>query len=148
VLPNLNRTEDTVYYERWAPAVTHETITRKVHEIRVEHFHKEAHNYHINHRVQPVIEYEILPARHFVCVDGVYHEMDEKDLPLGTPNAGWFVTEVASRLDSIKPDDVIPDGGRYRDSNARLADRWSNSPDRGMDGCGISLGCYNNQFHS
>ena len=143
VLPSLSRTEDTMFYERWAPAVTHETITRKVHEIREEHIHKEIHNYHINHRVQPVIAYEILPARHFVCVDGVYHEMDEKDLPLGTPNADWFITEVASKLDSIKPDEITFGEGLYRDSNLGLASRGTNSQDRGS-----SLGCHKNQFHN
>ena len=143
VLPSLSRTEDTTFYERWAPAVTHETITRKVHEIREEHIHKEIHNYHINRRVQPVIAYEILPARHFVCVDGVYHEMDEKDLPLGTPDADWFITEVASKLDSIKPDEIISGEGRYRDSNLGLVGRRANSQDRGS-----FLGRHNNQFHN
>ena len=117
---SLSRSEGTTFDERWAPAVTHETITRNVHEIREEHIHKEIHNYQIHHKVQPVVEYEILPARHFVCVDGVYRELNEKDLPLGTPNTEWFVAEVASKLESIRPEEVCQDSYRHGSPEFRL----------------------------
>jgi len=56
---------DTTTHEKWAPAVTHETIHRKVHEITEERVTRDIHHYHHVHRIQPLHEVEILPARHF-----------------------------------------------------------------------------------
>ncbi len=94
-------TEDTTYSEEWRPAVTHEIIQQDVHEICEEQIHKEIHQYHVRHKIQPIIDYEILPPRHFVHVEGGgYTEVAESDLPAGTPGASWFTTEIRSQLGS------------------------------------------------
>lgn len=89
--------EDTTFYKRWAPAVKHETITRKTHEIREERTTRETHEYHVYHRKQPIVEYEILPARHFVPVAGGFVEVSE-DQVAGTPDANWIAEEIASKV--------------------------------------------------
>ena len=104
--PGLMRTENTTMYERWAPAVTHETITRKIHEICEQRLDKEIHVYHGYHRIQPIVDVEILPARHFVPVEGGYAEISEKDLPPGRPDAQWIISEVASKIETTSDGDV------------------------------------------
>ena len=99
-------TTDTTVYERWAPAVTHETITTNTHEIREEHVRRETHNYHVEHMVQPVVDYEILPPRHFIREGDEIREIDEEDIPAGAPSADWYTSEVASQLDSLSLEDV------------------------------------------
>ncbi|KAK3721019.1 hypothetical protein LTR37_003309 [Vermiconidia calcicola] len=101
------KTEDTTFYERWAPTVTHDTITQDIHEIREEHIHKEIYRYDVYHRIQPVVDYEILPPRHFVPVEGGYEEVAAEDLPAGTPNSQWIMEEVASQL-SQQVDQTVP----------------------------------------
>ncbi|KAK3712817.1 hypothetical protein LTR37_008908 [Vermiconidia calcicola] len=101
------KTEDTTLYERWAPAVTHETITQDIHEVREEHIHKCIHSYNVYHRIQPMVDYEILPPRHFVPVEGGYEEVAAEDLPAGTPDAQWIMEEVASKL-SQQVDRAVP----------------------------------------
>ncbi|KAK5165498.1 uncharacterized protein LTR77_009027 [Saxophila tyrrhenica] len=94
-------TESTTWSEQWRPAVTHETIRQDVHEIREERIQKEIHQYHIHRKIQPIIDYEILPARHIVHLEGGgYAEVAQGDLPAGTPDAEWFTKEVRSQLES------------------------------------------------
>jgi hypothetical protein len=125
--PSLKRNEDTTVYERWAPAFTHETITHNLHEVREEYIHKEIHEYHINHRIQPVIEYEILPPRHFVLGDEGFREIDQKDIPPGTPNVDWYAAEVASNLESMVHDQRTSDEGQSLTSGDVLAIPGSNA---------------------
>lgn len=74
---DVGRTEDTVVHQQMAPAVTHETVQKDVHEIRHEQIHRDIHEHHVVHRVQPIVVRETLPARHFVMVDGVKREVSE-----------------------------------------------------------------------
>jgi hypothetical protein len=93
-------TEDTTWSEQWAPAVTHETRRTDVHEVREEHIHREIHQYHVRRQIQPVIEYEILPPRHFVHLEGGgYAEVSDHELPVGTPDGEWITREVAAQLE-------------------------------------------------
>ncbi|PNS15656.1 hypothetical protein CAC42_4108 [Sphaceloma murrayae] len=56
---------DTTVHETMAPAVTHETVSRDVHEIRHEEIHREIHTYEIIDRELPILDIQYLPARHF-----------------------------------------------------------------------------------
>ena len=76
---DLRDSVDTTVHERVAPAVTHETITHPVHEIREERITREVHEHHVYHRILPIEDVEILPARHFVLDSGTYSEVNMKD---------------------------------------------------------------------
>lgn len=96
---DLGHSEDTTVYERWAPAVMHETITENVHEIRTEMITREIHNHHYFHRILPIIDIEVLPARHFVPLQGGYAEISEDEVPgRGGKNAQWIIAETVSKM--------------------------------------------------
>jgi hypothetical protein len=121
---HLRSTTDTTVYERWAPAVTHETITTNTHEIREEHVCREIHNYHVKHMVQPIVDYEILPPRHFVQEGDEIREIGEEAIPSGAPSADWYTAEVASQLDSLSLEDIPWDttsdpGSRFASTSRR-----------------------------
>ncbi|ORY15609.1 hypothetical protein BCR34DRAFT_598342 [Clohesyomyces aquaticus] len=63
---DLNDSVDVDKVTEWAPAVTHEVVKPTVHRIREEHIYREIHNHEVYHRIQPVFETEVLPARHFI----------------------------------------------------------------------------------
>jgi len=92
---DLNDTEDTDHTISYAPAVTHETIKPHVHEIKEERIHREVHTHDVYHRFQPIYEFEVLPARHFVPGnDGELKEVSERDLPGCTGvNQRWHINE-------------------------------------------------------
>jgi len=93
---DLTNTEDNDYQERYAPAVTHETINREVHHIREEKIHREIHNHTYLHRIQPVLDFEVLPARHYIpSADGEsLVEVAADQLPECTgENQKWFIAE-------------------------------------------------------
>ncbi|KAK5136626.1 hypothetical protein LTR08_002640 [Meristemomyces frigidus] len=106
---DLRNTEDTTLHEKWAPAVTHSTIIRDEHHIREELITREIHNHHIFHRVLPIIDIEVLPARHFVPVDGGYAEIAEEEVPgQAGVNAQWIIAETMSKLMPESKGPVIP----------------------------------------
>ncbi|TKA33641.1 hypothetical protein B0A50_00477 [Salinomyces thailandicus] len=108
-LVDLTNTEDTTLHERWAPAVTHETIRQDVHHIREEVITREIHNHHVYHRILPIVDIEVLPARHFVPVDGGYAEISEDEVPGQTGvNAQWVIAETLSKLLPESKGPVIP----------------------------------------
>ena len=79
---DLSNTEDTDFQQRWAPAVTHETITKDVHEIREERITREIHKDHVFHRVLPIEQIEVKPARHYVYTHGAQlAEIPESRIP-------------------------------------------------------------------
>lgn len=85
-LPPLPYFEDTTVHTEWAPAVTHHRIRRDVHELRQEHVTHDYHQDEYEHRVLPIIDTEILPARHFIQLDGGgLEEIREEDIPCGLP---------------------------------------------------------------
>ncbi|KAK4544943.1 hypothetical protein LTR36_003848 [Oleoguttula mirabilis] len=106
---DLRNTEDTSLHERWAPAVTHETIVQNVHEIREEQITREIHNHHIFHRILPIVDIEVLPARHFVPVEGGYAEISEDEVPgRAGVNAQWIIAETMSKLMPQNKGPVVP----------------------------------------
>lgn len=126
---NLSNTEDTTLHERWAPAVTHETIRQDVHHIREERITREIHNHHVFHRVLPIIDIEVLPARHFVPVQGGYAEIAEDEVPgRAGPNAQWLIAETVSKLLPESKGPILPnrftartfegEEGDYKESTA------------------------------
>lgn len=83
-------------------AVVHETIHQEVHEIRQEHITREVHNHEYYHRILPIVDVEVLPARHFLPVEGgglVEINRDE------VPGRGrqWVIAETASKTRSDQP---------------------------------------------
>jgi hypothetical protein len=81
------------------PAVINEIIKPHEHEIITERVHRDIHNYEVYHRIQPVLDTEILPARHFVPSSSQSHliEVSEQDLPDCTgDNQPWIVGERKS----------------------------------------------------
>ncbi|KAK5118221.1 hypothetical protein LTR85_008201 [Meristemomyces frigidus] len=106
---DLRNTEDTTLHETWAPAVTHETIVQNVHEIREEQITREIHNHHVFHRILPIVDIEVLPARHFVPVEGGYAEISEDEVPGRTGvNAQWIIAETMSKLMPESKGPVVP----------------------------------------
>jgi hypothetical protein len=107
---DLSNTEDTTLHERWAPAVTHETIIQDVHHIREEQITREIHNHHVFHRVLPIVDIEVLPARHFVPVEGGYAEISEDEVPGRTGrNAQWVIAETVSKSLPESKASILPE---------------------------------------
>ena len=91
--------EDTDVKTRMARPVTHETIHREIHHIREERITREIHNHEIYHRVLPVIDVEVLPARHFLPVEGGgLAEVHAEDVSGRSKN--WVVAETVSKIPS------------------------------------------------
>jgi hypothetical protein len=95
----VKREPDTVsVHEYHAPAVTHEIISKERHETRQQVITREVHDYHIYHRILPIIDIEVLPARHFVPVQSGYVEIDEEELPGRTRDkVNWAIAEMVSK---------------------------------------------------
>ncbi|KAK3986304.1 hypothetical protein QBC44DRAFT_333504 [Cladorrhinum sp. PSN332] len=81
-----------------APAVTHEVVKPKIHEVMHEQIQRDIHEHHVVQKIQPVIDVEVLPARHYVPgPGGRLVEVAEKDLPACTgENQNWHVGEGPS----------------------------------------------------
>jgi hypothetical protein len=47
-------------------AVVHETVFPEIHHIRHEDITREIHNHHVYNRTLPIVDVQVLPARHFV----------------------------------------------------------------------------------
>ena len=78
-----------------APAVTHEVIHRHIHHVREEQITRDTHDHDVYHRMLPVVDVEVLPARHFLPAEGgglLEIEADE------APGRGkhWIIAETAS----------------------------------------------------
>ncbi|KAI0147121.1 hypothetical protein GGR57DRAFT_266688 [Xylariaceae sp. FL1272] len=104
-------TQDTVH----APAVTHETVRPHVHEIIEEQVHRDIHTYDVYHRIQPIYDLEVLPARHFVQGPDGRVEVAATDLPLECtgPDARWraglMSPEAGSLAKAEKSPEEIPE---------------------------------------
>jgi hypothetical protein len=95
----VKKEEDTVsLHEYHAPAVTHEVIKKQRDEVIQKVITRETHDYHIYHRVLPIIDIEVLPARHFVPVQDGYVEIAEEELPGRTRDkVNWAIAEMVSK---------------------------------------------------
>lgn len=95
----VKKEEDTVsLHEYQAPAVTHQIIKEERHEVFQKVITRETHDYHIYHRILPIIDIEVLPARHFVPVQEGYVEIAEEELPGRTRDkVNWAIAEMVSK---------------------------------------------------
>lgn len=67
---------DTTTYESVTkPAVIQETVKPHVREEVHSIFHREHHVIHHQTRIQPILEQVMLPAKHYVLIDGQKHEI-------------------------------------------------------------------------
>lgn len=115
---DLTNSEETDVHEKWAPAVTHETVHRQIHHVREERITREIHNHHIIHRVLPIIDVEVLPPRHLIPTHGGgFVEVAEEHIPGRTvadrartnhAMRNWVIAELASKLPSSEPAHVGP----------------------------------------
>ncbi|KAK1061293.1 hypothetical protein LTR74_011177 [Friedmanniomyces endolithicus] len=107
---DLSNTTDATLHEKWAPAVTHETVIQNVHHIREERITREFHNHHVFHRILPITDIQVLPARHFVPIEGGYAEISAAELPARTGvNAQWVLAELASKGLPRSQGPIVPD---------------------------------------
>lgn len=85
-------------------AVTHQTVFPEVHHIREEQIFREIHTHDVFHRILPIVDVEVLPARHFVPIEeGGLTEIPEEDVPGRTSNSqarNWVVAELVSKRTS------------------------------------------------
>lgn len=96
---DVKREPETVsLHEYQAPAVTHETIMEERHEVRQKVITLETHDYHIYHRILPIIDIEVKPARHFVPIQDGLVEIAEEELPGRTRDkVNWAIAEMVSK---------------------------------------------------
>ncbi|KAI9646864.1 hypothetical protein NHQ30_004864 [Ciborinia camelliae] len=106
-------TVDTTVYKKFAPveadlsfslAVTHEHILPTEHEITTREIHREIHQHHYYHRTLPVIDTEILPAKHYIYGD-------DEDTLIRIPEpmvSGHTITGSYSQNWSIVQDQIAP----------------------------------------
>ncbi|QDS74628.1 hypothetical protein FKW77_009102 [Venturia effusa] len=96
---DFNNSEDVDFYTQYAPAVTHETVIPEIHHVEHEVLTREIHNYDIYHRILPIKDIEVLPAKHFVR-DPVTGELTQIPAPPGreVENHQWKI--VAAKSDS------------------------------------------------
>jgi hypothetical protein len=74
---------DTTHHVHMAQAVTYETIQPVIHNIQSEKITREVHNVDIYHRILPIKDVEILPARHFIrSQSGELKEIPPPTLPV------------------------------------------------------------------
>ncbi|PVI08561.1 hypothetical protein DM02DRAFT_679320 [Periconia macrospinosa] len=88
-----------------APAVQHETVKPKEHEFVEERIYREIHNHDVYHRILPVHDIEILPARHFVHdSNGELIEVSGDLFPhLSGTEKGWAVVRKKQNPAEITP---------------------------------------------
>ena len=73
---DLSKSEDVDVQTHYAPAVTHETVLVDTQEIRQEQVTREIHNHHVFHRILPIVDVQVLPARHFIpAANGGHQEI-------------------------------------------------------------------------
>lgn len=120
---DLSNTEDTHIDTKWSPAVTHENRTVNTHEIIQHAITREIHNHHIFHRILPIMDIEVLPARHFVPTDdGGLAEIAAEDAPVdSTERLQQLISEAVA---SMLPQTEEPNGPR----------QFSARPFEGSDG--------------
>ncbi|KAK4938013.1 hypothetical protein LTR66_015137, partial [Elasticomyces elasticus] len=121
---DLTNSEDTTVHERWAPGiqsihtarepfskakayrnlltihpvVTHETVQRHHHHIITEEITREIHTHDVYHRILPIIDIEVLPARHFVPTNDGYVEISADEVPGRTRDkVDWVIAEMVSK---------------------------------------------------
>lgn len=81
------------------PAVVHEKVHKAVHHVREEVITREIHTHDVFHRIQPIVDVEVLPPRHFLPVEGGgLVEIGAQEVPGRGSN--WVIAETASKIPS------------------------------------------------
>lgn len=79
--------------------MVHEDVTKAIHHVREEVYTKEIHTHDIYHRIQPVVDVEVLPPRHFLPVEGGgLVEVTAEEVP--GRHGNWVIAETASKIPS------------------------------------------------
>lgn len=96
---DLRNTEDTTVDENWAPAVTHEVVNKDIHHIREEEITRDIHTHDVYHRILPIHDVEVLPARHFVPDGkGGLVEISKDEIPgRAGDEQKWQIVETVSK---------------------------------------------------
>lgn len=82
--------------------MTHETVHKEFHHVREEVVTREIHTHDVYHRIQPIIDVEVLPARHFLPVEGGgLVEVSADEVP--GRHSNWVIAETASKIPSDEP---------------------------------------------
>lgn len=86
-------------------AVTHETVNTTVHHIRHEEITREIHKHDVYHRTLPIIDVQVLPAKHFVpnpSGDGLVEvsadQLPDRMVDTHTPRH-WTIVETVSKTE-------------------------------------------------
>lgn len=105
----VHKDPDTVsMHEREAPAVTHEQRRVDTHEIRREAVTREVHHHDVYHRILPIKDVEVKPARHFVPVQDGLVEIAEEELPGRTrEKTNWAIAELVSSSTPASEENVF-----------------------------------------
>lgn len=100
---DLTNSVDTEVRERYAPAVVHEVVKPTVHHIRDERVTREIHNHSVFHRILPVRDVEILPARHFMKdANGDMREVSAATVPrLKSSDRTWQIVQNVGKKEEI-----------------------------------------------
>jgi hypothetical protein len=106
---DISKTVDTTVQTSYAPAVTHEVVEETVHEIVTQEITREIHTHDIYHRVLPVLEFEVLPARHWVkLADGSgLRELEPSEIPGGLAVAEGLNRCIADAVRNFDPRAVV-----------------------------------------
>lgn len=101
---DLSHSEDTDLTVTYAPHVTHETRHINTHEIIQKEITREIHNHHIYHRTLPVLDFEVLPAKHYVPhASGGLIEIPEHEIPGGAAMSQHVHQIISSALINAMP---------------------------------------------
>jgi len=91
-------------------AVVHETVYPKVHHVREEIYTREIHDEHIYDRILPIIDVQVLPAKHFAPMgpNGEFVEVPAAAVAArgGGPHGGknWVIAETISKIPAGESD--------------------------------------------
>jgi len=102
---DLSNTVDTTVHETWAPAVTHEVVHKHFHNIREEVITRQVHTHDVYHRIQPIIDIQVLPSRHFLLhpTTGEKIEVAEDQVPGRTgQNTDWVIAETVTKMNPVE----------------------------------------------
>ena len=72
-------------------------MVKRVHHVREERITREIHTYDVFHRLQPIIDVEVLEPRHFLPVEGGLMEVDASQVPGRRHH--WVIAETVSKGD-------------------------------------------------
>ena len=91
--------EETHFTKQVAPPVTQETVHHEIHHVWEEQITREEHTHDVYHRILPIVDVEVLPARHFIPIDGgKLIEVNADSMP--SRNKNWHIAVPGSQKTS------------------------------------------------